>query len=102
MKELTPFKSEYNTHYIRKSEFSQVHPHADELDFWENVLYQNQKLEFSNENYVEIKNYVKDYLDDNEDVHANYFNHLRNTLGYQSPMDLNMCEHLFRNLIQHG
>ena len=100
--ELNRFKIEYNTHYNRKSEFIQVHPHAGELHFLENLLYENQKLEFSNENYVEIKNYVKDYIDNNEDVHANYLNHLCNTLGYQSPMDLNLCERLFCNLIQHA
>ena len=49
-----------------------------------------------------MKNYVKDYLDDNEDVHANYFNHLCNTLEYQSPMNLNLSERLFHNLIQHA
>ena len=36
-KELNRFKSQWNTHYIRKSEFSQVHGRPDELYFLENV-----------------------------------------------------------------
>ena len=44
-----------------------------------------------------MKNYVEKYLDDNEDVYENYFDHLCNTLAYQSPMDLNFWERLFRN-----
>ena len=101
-KELNRFKSEWNTHYIRKPEFSEAHGHPDELYFLENVLYENQKLEFSDEDYFEMKNYVEEYLDDNGDVYANYFDHLCNTLGYQSPMDLNSCKHLFNILIQHA
>ena len=88
-KELNRFNSEWNTHCFRKSEFSQVHGRPNELWFLENVLYENQKLEFSDEEYVEMKNYVEEYLDDNGDVYANNFDHLCNTLGYQSPMDLN-------------
>ena len=88
-KQLNRFKSKWNTHYIRKSEFSQVHGRPDELYLLENVLYENQKLEFSDKEYVEMKNYVEEYLDDNGDVYANNFDHLCNTLGYQSPMDLN-------------
>ena len=88
-KQLNRFKSEWNTHCIRKSEFSQVHG-------------RNQKLEFSDEDYAEMKNYVDEYLDDNGDIYANYFDHLCNTLGYQSPMDLNSCRCLFHNLIQHA
>ena len=61
----------------------QAHDRPDELYFLENVLYENQKLEFSDEDYFEMKNYVEEYLDDNEDVCANYFDHLCNTLGYQ-------------------
>ena len=61
----------------------QAHDRPDELCFLENVLYENQKLEFSDEDYFEMKNYVEEYLDDNEDVCANYFDHLCNTLGYQ-------------------
>ena len=61
-KELNRFKSESNTHYIRKSEFSQAHGRPDELYFLENVLYENQKLEFSDEDYFEMKNYVEEYL----------------------------------------
>ena len=44
-----------------------------------------------------MKNYVEKYLDDNEDVYENYFDHLCNTLAYQSPMDLSFWERLFRN-----
>ena len=58
-KEFNRFKSEWNTYFIRKSEFSQVHGCPDELYFLENVLYGNQKLEFSDEDYVEMKNYVE-------------------------------------------
>ena len=88
-KELNRFKSEWNKHYIRKSEFSQAHDRPDELYFLENVLYENQKLEFSDEDYAEMKNFVEEYLDDNGDVYSNCFDHLCHTLGYQSPMDLN-------------
>ena len=49
-----------------------------------------------------MKNYVEEYLDGNGDVYANYFDHLCNTLGYKSPMDLNSCKRLFHNLIQHA
>ena len=80
----------------------QAHGRPDELYFLENVLYENQKLEFSDEDYFEMKNYVEEYLDDNGDVYANYFDHLCNTLGYKSPMDLNSCKRLFHNLIQHA
>ena len=45
-KELNRFKSEWNTHHIRKSEISQAHGRTDELYFLENVLYENQELEF--------------------------------------------------------
>ena len=100
-KELNRFKSESNTHYIRKSKFNQAHGCPNELYFLENVLYENQKLEFSGEDYVAMKNYVEEYPDENGDVYTNYFNHLYNTLGYQSPMDLNSCKRLFHNLIQH-
>ena len=101
-KDLNRFKSELNTHYIRKSHFSHVHGRPDELYFLENALYENQKLEFSDEDYVEMENYVEEYLDDNGDVYANYFDHLCNTLGYQYPEDLNSCKRLFHNLIQHA
>ena len=101
-KELNRFKSEWNTHYIRKSEFSQAHGRPDEFYFLENVFYENQKLEFSDEDYFEMKSYVEEYLEDNGDVYANYFDHLCNTLGYQFPMDLNSGKRLFHNLIQHA
>ena len=101
-KKLNRFKREWNTHYIRKSEYSQVRGRPDELYLLQNVLYENQKLEFSDEDYVEKKNYVAEYLDDNENVYANYFDHLCSTLGYQSPMDLNSWKRLFHNLIQYG
>ena len=45
-----------------------------------------------------MKNYVEEYLDDNGDAYANYFDHLWNTLGYQSPIDLNSCRRLFHTL----
>ena len=32
-----------------------------------------------------MKNYVDEYLHGNGDVYANYFDHLSNMLGYQSP-----------------
>ena len=35
--------------------------------------------------YVEMKNYVDEYLHGHGDVYANYFDHLSNMLGYQSP-----------------
>ena len=72
-KKLNRFKREWNKHYIRKSEYSQVHGRPDELYFLRNVLYENQKLEFSDEDYVEKKNYVAEYLDDNGNVYANYY-----------------------------
>ena len=53
-KDLNRFKSEWNTHYIRKSDFSQVHSRPNELYFLENALYEIQKLEFSDEDYVEM------------------------------------------------
>ena len=96
-KELHRFKSEWNTHDIKKSDFSQEYGRPNELYFLENVLYENQKREFSDEYYFEMKNYVEKYLDDNEDVYENYFDHLCNTLAYQSLMDLNFWERLFRN-----
>ena len=40
----------------------QAHGRPDELYFLENVLYENQKLEFSDEDYFEMKNYVEEYL----------------------------------------
>ena len=101
-KKLNRFKREWNKHYIRKSEYSQVHGRPDELCFLRNVLYENQKLEFSDEDYVEKKNYVAEYLDDNENVYTNYFDHLCSALGDQSPKDLNSCKRLFHNLIQYG
>ena len=45
-KELNRFKSEWNTHHIRKSEISHAHGRTDKLYFLENVLYENQELEF--------------------------------------------------------
>ena len=61
-KQLSRFKSKWNTHYIRKSEFSQVHGRPDELYLLENVLYENQKLEFSDKDYVEMKITLKNIL----------------------------------------
>ena len=40
-KELNRFKTEWNTHYVGKSEFSQVHGLPDELYILQNVLYEN-------------------------------------------------------------
>ena len=84
-KELNHFKSKWNIHYIRKSEFSQVYGYPEELCFWENVLYENQKLEFSEEDCVGMKNYVEDYLDDNGDVYANDFDHFAIRWGISPP-----------------
>ena len=61
-KQLNRFKSKWNTHYIRKSEFSQVRGRPDELYLLENVLYENQKLEFSDKDYVEMKIKLKNIL----------------------------------------
>ena len=65
-KDLNRFKNKWNMHDIRKSDFNQVHGRPDELYFLENVLYENKKLKFSDEDYIETKNYG------NGDVYANF------------------------------
>lgn len=81
-REISKFKEHWNSHYIRKSKHSQVHGRPNKLYYLPDQNFPNQALSFDRLDHDEMKDYVDDWVDDDDDtqVYNEYFDYLSTNL----------------------
>lgn len=74
--DLNQCQMHWNSHYIRKSQYSDVFGRPNYLYLFPGETYANQACEVLPADLDEIKVYIDDWLEEDDDVYTEYFNYL--------------------------